>query len=228
MIIPSLTIQNGTTGMEVLVSPGGGSPDGSLFVQAQNDYAPTRVQLQPTAGTLPTQQSGNCLAELTLANTPDPVNYGRLNISSMPDKSYRVGQECGGTAEMQDLIYATESSGSSHVTPGTEVYLKIDKNRVGDSQPVALEHGHLRFDVDNMGGDGSEPYVGRGGGGNLSVNGSPGGGVTLLAGNASVLETAGGVLNLPNAEVIPPVPGSPGYLVIKINGTAVRIPFYVA
>lgn len=111
---------------------------------------------------------GQAYSEWTVVRRESP--YQRFNFSAIVtgngiSAGYRFGQEFAPQSHPEDIVWATEDG----VTPGTTEYLKFDKDRVGDSQPIAIVNGHLRFDVPMRGGLANTHYIGRGGAG-LDIN----------------------------------------------------------
>lgn len=147
------------------------APSSNVSVDFHNtlngpDGGAMRLVLHPSSNPPP---PGQAFSELTLVRAEAP-NYQNLNFSTIVTGNgitagYRFGQELGGNAVAQDIAWATENG----VTPGTEQYLVFIGQRVGDSQPVAIQHGHLRFDVALRGGLSDTYWLGYGGAG-LEMN----------------------------------------------------------
>lgn len=159
----------------------------SFRVAGHGDAAPGMdgrigMDLAPTDGILP---SVHALTEYTFYATVDQsINFSRMNLSAMADGTYRFGQEVGGNQVHRPILWSMD--GYPYRAAGTQVYLMVDPVRAGQSQPIAIQNGHLRFDIQERGGNYWDHYIGRGGGNTLTYNVPPDGAHVFLVGNRAV------------------------------------------
>jgi hypothetical protein len=97
----------GDTGQQVARS--WASPDGRRDEQSTSDNNSTAIDLWPTAGILPIEDS---LAEVTIHGTSytNTTAMERLNISAMVYGQYRIGVEASGTGQLREIIFCFEGA----------------------------------------------------------------------------------------------------------------------
>jgi hypothetical protein len=165
-------------------------------VYSQANGVRTGFDLGPTRGTLPV--SGG-LTDFVQYRTVDQVtNFQRFNIDQDTDGTLHFGEEINGNLNYFDVVWNQESSGNSanRVTAGTEVIFKLAESArvggLGGSTPIAINYGHLRFDVASMGGNANTYYMARGGGSTLASNVPSGAVLQFSVNNVIALEVAAG------------------------------------